>query len=348
MTYIPDEEVPLANYGEVEGVFTGSEKVIYDSLKKQIREVAMGKRTSTAFTISLSDLGMTKQYTAKELGVSTLVTGNKISEEAQQAMRSILRIDNRRIMDCLLADCPYDLYWYDKVAGCTCNGAGLRVSGNKISFTGPLKYTFKVSEGYRGSDVSVISHEKQAAAAAAAVEAQRVVDSCSGMTDAEKLQTYLDYICEAVSYNSGAAGDTAGAYGDAWQLIYVFDGDNTTNVLCEGYSKAFQYLCDLTEFTDPAVTCYTVCGTMDGGNHMWNLINMGTGASYLVDVTNSDKDMIGQFGGLYMSGALKGSVSDGYIFNAKKNENIEYEYGSDIIRLYGDQVLTVSASDYTA
>lgn len=29
------------------------------------------------------------------------------------------------------------------------------------------------------------------------------------------------------------------------ELIWVFDGDSSTNVVCEGYAKAFQYLCDL-------------------------------------------------------------------------------------------------------
>lgn len=30
---------------------------------------------------------------------------------------------------------------------------------------------------------------------------------------------------------------------DPWQLIHVFDGDTTTNVVCEGCSKAFVYTC---------------------------------------------------------------------------------------------------------
>ena len=66
-----------------------------------------------------------------------------------------------------------------------------------------------------------------------------------------------------MSYDQSSAGGGA-SYGDPWQLVYVFDGDPSTNVVCEGYAKAFQYLCDLTRF-DGDVTCRTVSGTMNGG-----------------------------------------------------------------------------------
>ena len=71
-------------------------------------------------------------------------------------------------------------------------------------------------------------------------------------------------------------------------MIWVFDGDNSTKVVCEGYAKAFQYLC---EKSTPQIKCYNVTGTM-GGNHMWNVVEVGN-ARYLVDVTNCDDKMIG-------------------------------------------------------
>ena len=97
-----------------------------------------------------------------------------------------------------------------------------------------------------------------------------------------------------MSYNSSAAGGST-AYGDPWQLIYVFAGDSSTNVVCEGYAKAFQYLCDLSSFSGD-VTCYTVTGTMSGGTgaggHMWNVVKL-EGKNLLVDVTNCDGSAIG-------------------------------------------------------
>ena len=39
-------------------------------------------------------------------------------------------------------------------------------------------------------------------------------------------------------------GNNGLPYGDPWQLIYVFDDDPDTNVVCEGYAKAFKYEAD--------------------------------------------------------------------------------------------------------
>ena len=90
-------------------------------------------------------------------------------------------------------------------------------------------------------------------------------------------------ICDLVEYNSAAANDELDdSVQDPWKLIWVFDGDSSTNVVCEGYAKAFKYLCDLSEFQRD-ISCITVSGVMSGGtgagDHMWNVVNMGQGAS---------------------------------------------------------------------
>ena len=59
------------------------------------------------------------------------------------------------------------------------------------------------------------------------------------------LNNLKSYICDAVTYDDAAADDSTNTpYGDPWQLISVFDSDPNTNVVCEGYSKAFKYLVD--------------------------------------------------------------------------------------------------------
>ena len=82
-------------------------------------------------------------------------------------------------------------------------------------------------------------------------------------------------------------------YGDPWQLIYVFDGDSTTNVVCEGYSKAFKYLCDQSEFDYDGFDCILATGCLGyssgSGGHMWNIVTMDDGNHYLVDITNMDE-----------------------------------------------------------
>lgn len=91
-----------------------------------------------------------------------------------------------------------------------------------------------------------------------------------------------------------------------------FDGDDSTNVVCEGYSKAFQYLCDLSD-----ITCYTVTGMMNGGTgegpHMWNIV-ANNGKYYMADITNSDEGTVGEDGGLFLDTPISGSISRGYIY----------------------------------
>ena len=60
--------------------------------------------------------------------------------------------------------------------------------------------------------------------------------------------------------------------------------------VCEGYSKAFQYLCDLSSFKDK-VECHSVSG-VTSGPHMWNVVAMEDGYNYLVDVTNCDEGTV--------------------------------------------------------
>ena len=174
--------------------------------------------------------------------------------------------------------------------------------------------------------------------------------------------------------------DKSTPYGDPWQLIYVFDDDENTNVVCEGYSKAFQYLCDLSTFQSDKIRCYTVSGTMSGGtgagNHMWNIVTMDDGKNYLVDVTNCDGCTVtydeetkaysisyssGFPDRLFLAGA-SGSVSTGYTCTTGdyqytdsasnttwtlSSKSIEYIYGDTTKDLYSESILTLSNTNYT-
>lgn len=148
---------------------------------------------------------------------------------------------------------------------------------------------------------------------------------------------YRQKICELVSYNSTAANNTPTPYGDPWQLIYVFDGDDSTNVVCEGYSKAFKYLCDLSAFTND-ITCSLVTGTMAGGtgagNHMWNIVAIGS-SNYLVDITNCDTGTVGAPDKLFLCGAAE--TEAGKIYTAHVGSGVTYEYGDETISNFFQQ-----------
>ncbi len=275
-------------------------KKIYAVLKEKVKEVAAGKETNTIFKISLQ-------------GITSAAGG---------------KIDIPSIMQYLLMDCPYELYWFDKTKGVGATGSGLTVT-----------ISFAVADEYKAGDYTVSSN--LATVHTAAENARRIVEKYEGQSDYEKMVGYRKEICDLVSYNTDAAKSTT-PYGNPWQLIWVFDKDATTNVVCEGYAKAFQYLCDMSDFAN--ATCYTVTGTMYGatgaGPHMWNIVTLG-GKNYLVDVTNCDEGTVGADDKLFLAGA-DGSISSGYIVNG----SVGYIYDKEQILLYDNTILTLSNSKY--
>ena len=344
-----ENEAPLLRGRNI--VPGGLNGIIYSKLKEDVALVANGTNNSTAFELSLADLGLAgKTWTAKDLGVDAIVANGAISQEAVRALQASLGVDLNVIMGALLADCPYELYWYDKTVGVTMSGPriGASYSGSEYVMTLNSGYIFSlaVAQGYSAGeylvDTSGIERVHHAVDTAASI-----VNDASSENDYNKLYAYKDAICSRVSYNYDAAYDDSTPYGDPWQLISVFDDDTDTNIVCEGYSKAFQYLCDRTAF-DGDINCISVSGYMGGGTgagaHMWNIVTMEDGRNYLVDVTNCDDGTIGAPDQLFLAGYDSGSKDAGYVFNAGGTE-ISYTYGNDTLNLY-DSELEIAGSDY--
>ena len=322
---------PLGEYGG--SSLSGTDKEIYDQLKAAVTTVA-AEGGSTIFEIDLTDIDITCEV---RTGVD--------SGDTLAAM-----IDDDTILAALLADCPYELYWFDKTEGISMSIGYYENPNTGIATLSNLSFDFYVAPAYQYEDadddpLTWVDSGRASTAVTAAANAQAVITANAGKSDYEKLLAYKTYICNAVSYNSDAAKDDYdGGYSDPWQLIYVFDGDGSTNVVCEGYSKAFQYLCDLS-----GLTVYTVTGNMSGdgvvgaGEHMWNIVTLD-GANYLVDVTNSDDGTVGANGGLFLAGT-SGSVESGYTFTVG-SQTITFTYDSDTTSLYGDSILTLAETDY--
>lgn len=314
---------------------TGLDKTIYGLLKSRIKQVADGELTSTQFLLNWEQLGLKTTYTKDELGVSAIIKDGKISEEAANVMWAKLEFDLNAIYSSLLADCPYEQYWHDKTKGISFGSSRLSATTNTISFADDgLTFAFAVASSYAGSAEFTVNTAKTGAATAAMTNAQNIVSANQGKSDYEKLWAYCQAICNNVTYNNGTSGM---AYGDPWQLIYVFDNDASTNVVCEGYSKAFKYLCDISTFNSD-ITCSVVTGTMDGGTgagaHMWNIVTMEDGQNYLVDVTNCDEGSIGSPDKLFMVGSPAGTA-EGYQFSVS---------GSVISYLYDESTKSIFES----
>lgn len=341
----------FANWGQTTGVLNSNERGVYDDLKTFVGKVAAGTQTNTQnYEITLET---PLSWTYDSLGVegwNDPNLGKAIGAAFAQA------IDINKVVDCLLVDCPETFYWYDKSydqGGTKAMSCGYTYGGNDTSVSiSTLKFSFVVAEGYRSDgnlytvDTSAISDAKTAIA-----NAQSIVDENADKSDYEKLLAYKNWICENVSYNDEAA-DNDTPYGDPWQIIYVFDNDDTTEVVCEGYAKAFQYLCDLSDFHD--AVCYTVSGTMSGdltggvsssGGHMWNIIRTNN-QSYLVDVTNCDTGTVGAPDKLFLKAPnANGSVNGGYTFTLNGN-NYTFAYYDDVKSLYGSTILTLAEDNY--
>lgn len=338
-----------------------SEKAMYDFLKEKIEQVAAGELTSAVFCVDTvtceqwENSGIKMRWSAEDLGVSTVWNSeyNGINAEANAAFAKNAwgQFGMSKVIDALLHDCPYELYWFDKSIG-VASRYGISLNGEEM-LLGNIEISFSVAEAYKlGGSLDGYTADvlKTAAATTAAKNAASVIEKYAGVSDLEKLKGYRDEICTLVSYNSEAASSSyAEGYGDPWQLIYVFDGDTDTNVVCEGYAKAFQYLCDMTSFESDMICCYTVCGVMSGGtgagNHMWNIVTMDDNKNYIVDVTNSDLGSIGQDGGLFLNGT-GGSVESGYVFTVA-GEDIAFTYEEGTLELWGtDGILVLADSKY--
>lgn len=350
MLLYPQYSMSLFSLGP-QGFQDSRQKYIYDKLKDWIKEVAAGQKDSHFVLTIPTDPSFTW---SRSNDLNNAADDNLVNEV-------FAALDINTIIDCLIADMPYELYWLGKSDESSVNThISLSISGDQVSVNS-LEMVFLVGESYRNTDHQkevtwtgkthysyTVNAEKKAAAEKAVITAKNIVDSCKDLDDYKKLLEYKNRICALTDYDRNAVSSTPSLYGDPWQIINVFDDNADTKVVCEGYSKAFQYLCDLSTFNDAA--CYTAIGTLIGDGvtngsaaHMWNIVRL-EGKNYLVDVTNSDSENAGNQ--LFLAGAI-GNPQEGYTvtFNSS-NVKFEYNLLSDEMKNLMSQILPLSDTSY--
>ena len=321
---------------------------VYNEVKPMVKQVADGTRDSTIFEIP-----GTWAKPKSEWGITgEVISAGKLTAEASAAIDAAFNLD--ALMQRMLSEMPYELYWFDKTKGIgmsygvSLSGEILTVNNLKLSMYISQAYA-KINEGGATYDPLTADTAKTSAAKRAAENATQVVAANTAKSDHEKLKAYLDYIKDAVSYNNEAANNNATPYGDPWQIIYVFDNDSSTNVVCEGYAKAFKHLCDLSSFSESDLFCSLVTGTMtvgtSAGPHMWNIVTIG-GRNYLVDVTNCDDDTVGVPDKLFLCGATENVPSEKYTATAG-SRSIVYEYDADTLSDYASSDLKLEEMPYS-
>ena len=284
---------------------SAEEYAVEQAFKQMVQEIAAGKRTSTILTVDLQDYGIS----------------DKLDVERIKAIFQTLR-----------KDCAVELYWWDfawKYGS----------SSQRLVLYLPVssQYTTGTDEENYVTDPTAVQTAMDAIA-----NAQSILTDCAGLSDYEKLKAYVQHIEALSDYNSEAAASSTHEDNNPWEIIYVFDGHPDTKVVCEGYSKAYQYLCDHSQFNNSQINCYCVSGVVrwnggSGGGHMWNIVTMDDGRNYLVDVTNCHKTFH-----RFLLYAVSGSVEEGYTVTT----NDYYPYDAVTRLAYTDAALTVSTQAY--
>ena len=333
---------------------TGYTRAFYDSVKAVVEQVAAAESNSTivSMTFPAEELEAYR-WTAQELGVASLVDideeGNRTINKDAVAVATDALCDVNLAVRTLIRDCPYEMFWFgNKYTRSYSRPTVVAPDPDTgveylqfTKFTCTVKLRVSIDYYVSATDFYHTDLAKMQMIQSAVANAGTIVQAASGMGDMEKLTYYMDQICDRVSYNHAATSYSPDQYGNPWQIIYVFDDDPSTNVVCEGYAKGFQYLCDLSSFIGD-VAVYSVSGYFglegnNGGGHLWNIVNY-YGTNYLVDVTNCDTSV--RTYDLFMKQPVRGNVSDGYVF-LRGNSAYKYVYMTDTLMIYSTPELTM-------
>ncbi len=304
---------------------------IYCDLYAGIEDIAAGYVDTSAFDYSV---------------VASEVSYSSSSEVEAAANEMLADINFYDVYNCLLSDMPYELYWHDKTQGYA-SSAYYTYDGTDLTVYGTI--VFYVADDYMGADNTTLN-ELPEKVTTAIENMKSIVSKYAGKSDLTILEGYRDEICSLTKYNNEAATDEDMPYGDPWQLIYVFDGDPDTTVVCEGYSKAFKQLCDMTIFTKD-IYCFLVDGNMTSssvsGPHMWNIVQIDN-EYYHADVTNCYTSSGTLVDGLFLDGVTYTSTEN-TIFNAATSAygNIEYSFSGESLTMYPYEATHLSETSYT-
>ena len=255
-----------------------NEVALYLYLRQQITDIANGTITNTNITTP-EDLYFT--YYFSDLGYASA------SNDAYEAAKAELKAELKKVVHALLQSNPYELYWFDKTQG---YNYGISRITSSDSYSLRISYVkFYVSKDYQGSDEYHVSSIYGEAVQTARDNALTIINTYKDLDDYKKLRAYKNKIVELTDYNDDAISSTYDMdYKNPWQLVWVFDGNPDTKVVCEGYSKAFQFLCDNSTFQSNDVFVLSVTGDNNEERHMWNVVHMEDGKYYVADITNCD------------------------------------------------------------
>lgn len=216
---------------------------IYHQVLRNIIAISQGRQNAEAFYINVS-----KPFASES--------------EYEAAIKKVMFFINNYA--------PEYLYWNDR-------------EGYLVYDTIRCGIIYSISPTFqeRGNEYK-ISTNKLNDAKKAFSNAKEIAEKYQEKTDYEKVWGYAEEICALSSYNHFAAENNKEYSKEnigPWNIVYVFDRDSSTNVVCGGYARAFQYLCSL-----GGIECHYIAGYVSEGRHAWNIVVID-GKNYFVDLT---------------------------------------------------------------
>ncbi len=297
---------------------SAAQKVIYDAVLKEAKKISSGGVTSPYFNVTTS------------ISYSSLTS---------------FQNDVRTAIIALIRDYPEYFYWFSSRWG---------VGGPYDNAGKSFAVQLGISDSYSNDNGQTFDTAKIKRAQTALNNAKAFASKCRNLPAYKKIYAFSEEIARLNVYDQDAA-DSYNLYGSLglnypdidctpWSLINVFDNDPSTNVVCEGYSKSMQYLCDLS-----GITCYLAAGS----GHMWNIVVLD-GVSYHVDVTFADTGLNDDIAAMkkYHPFILKGAkYSDGQSVTMYTNTPVlintsTYTYEEDTLKLIPAKIRKVSTKDY--
>lgn len=290
----------------LEKLLDSREREIFDGLTECMKEVSEGTRTADAFYFTVSSPFPSKAEYEKSV---------------------------KKIRDMIRYYIPEYSFWEDS-------------SGYYVYDTSKCGIIFGISPAYRAIDDKV-RKSRLGEVDKALSNAKKIAEKYDGKSGYDKVIGYAMEICALNEYNHEAAdSDTFYTNNvDPWGMIYIFDGDKSTNSVCAGYTKAFKYLCDL-----GGIECYAPTGDLDGESHAWNIVVLD-GVSYFVDVTNCDifsEEDIGKYHPLVMNG-VAANTNDGFevrYMSPAGGYSHTYTYDKDVMEYIPADILVLSTKGY--
>lgn len=348
----------------------GNNLKYYNMYKSLMTSVTAGSRTSTHVNTTVPKIIGKKKITASSLGLKKLakVSGGKLylTSAAEKKIKALIEPENwQLVFSSLMYDNAADAYWVDWYSGNYFYQYKFSYSGNSKAITissSEFMYGMPAMAVFQGSTYAVNS-SRISAANTAKNTAATIVSSFnnkissgyySGQSDAyidrERLHYYCSKIAELTEYDDNAykqweADPSKISNRGPWEMIYVFDGNSSTKVVCEGYAKAFKYLCDLSTFRSNWIDCQILSGLSDTtdskSGHMWNVVRMNDGLNYLVDPTWMDNGT-SVTDSWFLKGAA-GGTADSFKVNGDYRTR---SYNADTKRVFAPAERLLAQSDY--